>query len=51
MAAIDILSSEIATKNQRRSKEKLRRLKTNLDQHRILNSDMTPADTRFPLGD
>lgn len=51
MAAIDILSSEIATKNQRRSKEKLRRLKTNLDQHRILNSDMKPADTRFPLGD
>lgn len=51
MAAIDILSSEVATKNQRRSKEKLRRLKIQLDQHRNQNSDAPPADTRFPLGD
>lgn len=51
MAAIDILSSEVATKNQRRSKEKLRRLKIQLDQHRNQNSDASPADTRFPLGD
>lgn len=51
MAAIDILSSEVATKNQRRSKEKLRRLKIQLDQHRNQKSDAPPADTRFPLGD
>ncbi len=51
MAALDILSSEVAIKNQRRSKEKLRRLKIQLDQHRHDNSDTPPADTRFPLGD
>ncbi|WP_394189729.1 MurR/RpiR family transcriptional regulator [Pseudoalteromonas atlantica] len=51
MAALDILSSEVAMRNQRRSKEKLRRLKIQLDQHRDKNSNMPPADKRFPLGD
>ena len=51
MAALDILSSEVAMRNQRRSKEKLRRLKIQLDLHRDKNSDMPPADKRFPLGD
>ena len=51
MAALDILSSEVAMRNQRRSKEKLRRLKIQLDLHRNKNSDMPPADKRFPLGD
>jgi len=51
MAALDILSSEVAMRNQRRSKEKLRRLKIQLDQHRDKSSAMPPADKRFPLGD
>lgn len=51
MAAIDILSTEVAMKNQRRSKEKLRRLKTRLDQHREQSSSSVPADRRYPLGD
>lgn len=51
MAAVDILSSEVAIKNQRRSREKLRRLKLQLDQHRHDASLSEPVDTRFPLGD
>ncbi|WP_440053145.1 MurR/RpiR family transcriptional regulator [Pseudoalteromonas sp. T1lg65] len=51
MAAVDILCSEVAMKNQRRSKEKLRRLKVQLDQHRDSASGATPSDKRFPLGD
>ncbi|CAH9057432.1 HTH-type transcriptional regulator HexR [Pseudoalteromonas sp. CIP111854] len=51
MAAVDILSSEVAVRNQKRSKEKLRRLKVQLDQHRDKSSNMPPADKRFPLGD
>jgi RpiR family carbohydrate utilization transcriptional regulator len=44
LAAIDILSSELAVKNQRKSREKLRRLKLNLDAHR-------GGSDRLPLGD
>ena len=44
MAAIDILASEIAIKNQRKSREKLRRLKLHLDEHR-------DSHNRMPLGD
>lgn len=44
MAAIDILASEVAVKNQRKSREKLRRLKFHLDEHR-------DGDNRSPLGD
>lgn len=44
MAAIDILASEIAVKNQRKSREKLRRLKLHLDEHR-------EGENRSPLGD
>ncbi len=44
MAAIDILASEVAVKNQRKSREKLRRLKLQLDEHRS-------GDDRSPLGD
>ncbi|MCO4800027.1 MAG: MurR/RpiR family transcriptional regulator [Colwelliaceae bacterium] len=44
MAAIDILASEVAVKNQRKSREKLRRLKFHLDEHRA-------GDNRSPLGD
>ncbi|RRS08399.1 MurR/RpiR family transcriptional regulator [Pseudoalteromonas sp. J010] len=51
MAAVDILSSEVAIRNQKRSREKLRRLKTQLDQHRDKSSNSPPADKRFPLGD
>ncbi|WP_105168699.1 MurR/RpiR family transcriptional regulator [Pseudoalteromonas sp. T1lg23B] len=51
MAAVDILSSEVAMKNQRRSKEKLRRLKVQLDKHRNEASGAYPMDKRFPLGD
>lgn len=51
LAAIDMLSSEVAVLNQKRSKEKLRRLKTQLDKHRDNNSDAMPVDKRFPLGD
>ncbi len=44
MAAIDILASDVAVKNQRKSREKLRRLKLHLDEHR-------KGDARSPLGD
>lgn len=44
MAAIDILASEVATKNQKKSREKLRRLKLHIDEHRF-------SDQRTPLGD
>ncbi|MFT5756726.1 MAG: RpiR family carbohydrate utilization transcriptional regulator [Alteromonadaceae bacterium] len=44
MAAIDILASELAVKNQRKSREKLRRIKMHLDEHRQDNG-------RLPLGD
>lgn len=44
MAAIDILASEVAVKNQRKSREKLRRVKFHLDEHR-------DGDNRSPLGD
>ncbi len=44
MAAIDILASDVAIKNQRKSREKLRRLKLQLDEHRN-------GDDRSPLGD
>jgi len=44
MAAIDILASELAVKNQRKSREKLRRIKVHLDEHRQNNG-------RLPLGD
>ena len=43
MAAIDILASDVALKNQRKSREKLRRLKLHLDEHRSV-------DNRTPLG-
>jgi RpiR family carbohydrate utilization transcriptional regulator len=50
LAAIDILSSELAIKNQRKSREKLRRLKVQLDDHR--DEDNTcPSSNRLPLGD
>ncbi|MGB1199920.1 MAG: MurR/RpiR family transcriptional regulator [Cognaticolwellia aestuarii] len=56
LAAIDILSSELAMKNQRKSREKLRRLKTHLDahreQHRTTNSEVIDENLqRLPLGD
>lgn len=52
LAAIDILSSELAMKNQRKSREKLRRLKVQLDHHRKVDSVFGNDDsTRFPLGD
>ena len=56
MAAIDILSSELAMKNQRTSREKLRRLKTHLDAHRAQHSsnnrDVIDEQLhRLPLGD
>ncbi|WP_254849503.1 MULTISPECIES: MurR/RpiR family transcriptional regulator [Thalassotalea] len=44
LAAIDILASELAVKNQRKSREKLRRLKVQLDQHR-------GSSQWLPLGD
>ena len=44
LAAIDILASELAVKNQRKSREKLRRLKVHLDEHRNVSE-------RLPLGD
>ncbi|WP_286233894.1 MurR/RpiR family transcriptional regulator [Thalassotalea sediminis] len=44
LAAIDMLASEVAIKNQRKSREKLRRIKLQLDEHR------QSAD-RTPLGD
>lgn len=44
MAAIDILATELAVKNQRKSRDKLRRLKKHLDEHRA-------GPDRLPLGD
>lgn len=44
LAAIDILVSQIAVLNQRKSKEKLRRIKHELDEHRH-------GPERLPLGD
>jgi len=44
MAAIDMLVSDLAITNQRRSREKLRRIKIHLDEHR-------DDDLRSPLGD
>ncbi|GAA0822652.1 MurR/RpiR family transcriptional regulator [Colwellia sp. D2M02] len=55
LAAIDILSSELAMKNQRKSREKLRRLKVQLDAHREQhatgNDSMNEHLKRLPLGD
>ena len=52
MAAIDILASELAMKNQRKSREKLRRLKVQLDRHRKDDSSVLGSDAkRLPLGD
>ncbi len=54
LAAIDILSSELAMKNQRKSREKLRRLKIQLDSHREESSESNSGDShsnRLPLGD
>lgn len=50
LAAIDILSSELAIKNQRKSREKLRRLKIQLDDHRG-EDGACPNSNRLPLGD
>jgi RpiR family carbohydrate utilization transcriptional regulator len=56
LAAIDILSTELAMKNQRKSREKLRRLKVHLDSHRgqcndaVINNNEKKAK-RLPLGD
>lgn len=44
LAAIDMLVSEVAIRNQRKSREKLRRLKLHLDLHR-------QGSERLPLGD
>lgn len=44
LAAIDVLMTELAVKNKRRSREKLRRLKQTLDQYRQGNDNL-------PLGD
>ena len=52
LAAIDILSSELAMKNQRKSREKLRRLKVQLDFHRKDSMGSQTEDAkRLPLGD
>jgi RpiR family carbohydrate utilization transcriptional regulator len=55
LAAIDILSSELAMKNQRKSREKLRRLKVQLDIHREQHADCEGSINeqlkRLPLGD
>jgi RpiR family carbohydrate utilization transcriptional regulator len=52
LAAIDILSSELAITNQRKSREKLRRLKVQLDQHRKETNNAEDLDSsRLPLGD
>lgn len=50
LAAIDILSSELAVQNQRKSREKLRRLKIQLDEHRD-EAGSGPSSNRLPLGD
>ncbi|GAA0360633.1 MurR/RpiR family transcriptional regulator [Bowmanella denitrificans] len=44
LAAIDMLAGEVAVKNQRKCREKLRRLKHHLDEHR-------KGSERLPLGD
>ena len=44
MAAVDILASEVAVFNQKKSREKLRRIKHQLDEHR-------QGHDRLPLGD
>lgn len=44
LAAIDVLATEVAIKHKRRSREKLRRLKHHLDNHKHGND-------RLPLGD
>ncbi|ALS97187.1 MurR/RpiR family transcriptional regulator [Lacimicrobium alkaliphilum] len=44
LAAIDVVAGEVAVVNQRKSREKLRRLKHHLDQHR-------KGSERLPLGD
>jgi len=44
LAAIDILASQVAVLNQRKSREKLRRIKHELDEHR-------QGPERLPLGD
>jgi len=52
MAAVDILASELAMKNQRKSREKLRRLKVQLDHHRKETTTIQGCDSkRLPLGD
>jgi RpiR family carbohydrate utilization transcriptional regulator len=56
LAAIDILSSELAMKNQRKSREKLRRIKTHLDTHREQHREkqnvvISDEHNRLPLGD
>lgn len=44
LAAIDVLMTELAVKNKRNSREKLRRIKQTLDQHR-------QGPDRLPIGD
>ncbi|GGD59934.1 MurR/RpiR family transcriptional regulator [Lacimicrobium alkaliphilum] len=44
LAAIDVIAGEVAVVNQRKSREKLRRLKHHLDEHR-------KGSERLPLGD
>lgn len=44
LAVIDVLATEIAKANKRRSRDKLRRVKLSLDSHRV-------GDDRQPLGD
>ncbi|MGB0935957.1 MAG: MurR/RpiR family transcriptional regulator [Colwellia sp.] len=55
LAAIDILSNELAMKNQRKSREKLRRIKTHLDAYREPfqheHSEHEENNNRLPLGD
>ena len=50
LAAIDILSSELAITNQRKSREKLRRLKIQLDTYRE-DDGLSVQSNRLPLGD
>jgi RpiR family carbohydrate utilization transcriptional regulator len=50
LAAIDILSSELAITNQRKSQEKLRRLKIQLDTYREEHGCRVKSN-RLPLGD
>lgn len=44
LAAIDVLMTELAVKNKRKSRDKLRRIKQTLDQHR-------QGTDRLPIGD